>query len=259
MPMRVFWMVAVALILGCSLAALALCMQDSEAGATECTTVKVPALAGLTMDATAIATFFLFFVTCGLFHVSRQAANAAKQSADVAAREFKLSRQPLVRVECRGYHVVDDDEVRIWGTIAEVAGFPTRLHRVETVGQSSFSPPIVLPPTVTEPNAILRGDGDVGTHNFGARIGVRRWNGDARFTVAVLCVDLAISVPHVDDTRQTWRLAGPLDYDGPNERYILPDLEVSRVDREQQQEGSYCHRIAEPVLQAWERFWNSVC
>lgn len=255
--MRVLWMVAVALILGCSLAALMLCAQGSETGAAEGAKSGIAySLARLGMDATAIATFFLFLVTCGLLRVNWLAANAAKQSADVAAREFRLSREPLVRVECRGLSVAGD-VVCIWGTIAEVAGVPTRLHRVAAVGHPNFDPPVALPPTVTEPNVTLRGEQR--TRNFGVRVAVGRSSRDAIVPVAAVCVDVTISVPAVDSARQTWRMAGPLQYDGPNGLYILPDLDLTCVDPEQGEERGYGRRIADPVLRAWERWWDRVC
>ena len=93
--------------------------------------------------------------------MSWRAANASKLNADIAAREFRLRRRPLVDVKWtaqRSEH--DENTVILIANIIEVAGVPTILHSLEVSVRDTLSP---LSKTVSERPAVTL-SGDVATH-----------------------------------------------------------------------------------------------
>ena len=75
-----------------------------------------------------MATVFLVLVTAVLCLVTWRAANAAKESAALAAREYRLLRRPLTTVTWDDPPLRNDVWLYLSGEVKEVAGVRTRLH-----------------------------------------------------------------------------------------------------------------------------------
>ena len=169
---------------------------------------------------TAVATALLFLVNW-------RAANAAKQNADIAAREFRLSRRPLVTVRWDD-PLATDDTVSLYGTVTEVTGVPTTLHSVEYIAAlaSSSSTP---DPMTLKPDKIL--SGDVATFPIVLELRVPEWTlhmtRSRRVKVAQLVVRATISVADGEAVQDQWLMLGELRYDTKRRRYFGPKMATS--------------------------------
>ena len=199
---------------------------------------------------TAIATALLFLVNW-------RAANAAKQNADVAAREFRLLRRPLATVTWDDRPQMLGNLVVLFGTVKEVAGIPTTLHAMQASAVSAFSPP--EPEAWKEEEANVTLDRDVSTFDFTLLVpcpeSMRGPDVDP-VVVARLTVTLSISVAEGGATRELWQMTGELHWDGRQECGVVPSMHARRLAVREHRLRS---RIVDPVLRAWERFWDSVC
>ena len=219
---------------------------------------------------TAIATALLFLVNW-------RAANAAKQNAAISAREFRLLRRPLVAVMWVDDPIAIGDTVFLYAKVTEVAGVATTLHNVEATATPLFSPPTPAVAKREEPNATL--SGDVATSGISLDLEVPKWMRDPARTralppevraafggralatgpaaVANLAVKVTISVADEEAVQEQWQTVGVLHYDRVRQRYVVPDkMHMSRVGGRERGRRS---RIVDPVLRAWERWWDSVC
>ena len=219
---------------------------------------------------TAIATALLFIVNW-------RAANAAKQNADIAAREFRLLRRPLVTVTWGDNPPAIGDTVFLYAKVTEVAGIATTLHSVEASAKPVFSPPTPTVANRAEPNATL--SGDVATSGVGLNLEVPKWMRDPNrprelppdvraalggraaatglVAVANLSAIVTISVADEEAVQEVWQTHGVLHFDRDRQRYVAPEkTHMSRVAGRERRRRS---RLIDPVLRAWERWWNSVC
>lgn len=219
---------------------------------------------------TAIATALLFLVNW-------RAANAAKNNAALAAREFRLLRRPLVTVTWTALPDMLGDTAVLVANVTEVAGVPTTLHSVEARATPKFSPPTPAVVTREEPDAPL--SGDVATFRVPLYIELPKrvrqpismpglepaargllgpsfvLNGEV--AVANLEVTVVISVADEQAAQEAWTMVGVLYYDRKQQLCIPPEkLHVARLGGRQRSPRS---RLLDPVLRAWERWWDSVC
>ena len=95
--------------------------------------------------------------TALLFVVTWRAANAAKSNAQIAAREFRLLRRPLVTATWGDPPHVVGDTLFLFGAVKEVAGFATMLHSLEARATPIYDPST---PEVqrSEHSTVLSGD-----------------------------------------------------------------------------------------------------
>ena len=75
--------------------------------------------------------------------------------------------------------------------------------------------------------------------------------------VAELVITVVISAADEEATREEWQLRGMLFYDRTQQRYVLPQKMYSA--RLGERAPGRRSRIVDPVLRAWERWWDSVC
>ena len=217
---------------------------------------------------TAVATALLFLVTW-------RAASAAKQNAEIAAREFRLLRRPLVTVTWGDPHVVGgavDDGLFLFGAVKEVAGFATTLHSHEANATPVYDPSTPAVQT-GEHSTVL--SGEEATQPVVLILTVPHWWRDGRpapstaalkirnnhaardsVVIAVLAFRVVISAADEEATREEWELRGVLSYDRTQQRYVLPRrMSSARLGERAPGRRS---RIIDPVLRAWERWWDSV-
>ena len=212
---------------------------------------------------TAVATALLFLVTW-------RAASAAKQNAEIAAREFRLLRRPVVTVTWGDPHVVGD-ALFLFGAVKEVAGFATTLHSHEaraTLIYDQSTPQVQR----SEHSTVL--SGDVSTQAVVFHLVVPQWLRDGRpdpsataqtiglsqagrdsALVAELVITVVISAADEEATREEWQLRGMLFYDRTQQRYVPQRMHSTRLGERAPGRRS---RIVDPVLRAWERWWDSV-
>ena len=107
---------------------------------------------------TAIATVLLFVATVLLFFATWRAATAAKQNADIAAREFRLRSRPLVALQWKVTPSAPDGALFLSAKVTEVAGISTTLHSMEASATPVVDPPAPACVVRQEPNVVLRGD-----------------------------------------------------------------------------------------------------
>ena len=216
---------------------------------------------------TAVLTILLFLVTW-------RAANAAKQNAETAAREFRLLRRPLVAVTWSGdSHVAGDTDVLLLnGIVKEVAGFATTLHSYEVRATPLYD--LDTPLVYKEDRSTLL-SGDVAVRGLLLSFQVPHWYRDGqpkpstaakrapagfpgtRPSIAHVVITVVISAADEDATREEWQLRGVLVYERTQKRYVLPEKMYSECLGER---GSRRRsRIVDPMLRAWERWWDSVC
>ena len=218
---------------------------------------------------TAVITILLFIVTW-------RAANAAKQNAETAAREFRLLRRPLVAVTWGRVdsHVGGDtDSLFIYGAVKEVAGFATTLHSYEVIATPFYDPDT---PEVQRGDRSTLLSGDVAMQAFVLIFQVPHWFRDGqpkpstaaksapthqatetKSVIALLVITVVISAADEDATREKWEIRGVIFYDRTQQRYVLPEKMYSgRLGERAPRRRS---RIVDPVLRAWERWWDSVC
>lgn len=199
-----------------------------------------------------------------LFLVARQSANAAKQNAELAAREYRLLRRPLATVTWNDPPNFNDVWLHLSGNVSEVAGVRTRIHSLIAEASLMWVDPTPDPPTriVQSPSATLSGDVAIFPILLSWKVPLD-WPGDpaemppdANFAVANIEVRLVISVDVPDAAQETWLLTGMLTYDPRRKRYVVPRMTARCVS-----EGEHGHRsrALDPVLRAWQRWWDSVC
>ena len=200
---------------------------------------------------TAIATVLLFFATW-------RAATAAKRSADIVAREFKLLRRPLVAVTWTAQSVETDGKVLLLFEVTEVAGIATTLHSVEASATLMSLTEVVR----EEPNATLSGDLAPFIVSLALEAPQRLLPllrpGDSIVVAAELSVKVVISVDDDEADEETWQTTGLLEYDRSHQCYLTPkktDLYMRRLGGRTRGPRS---RILDPVCRAWERWWDSV-
>ena len=213
---------------------------------------------------TAIATALLFIVTW-------RAANAAKQNAETAAREFRLLRRPLVTVTWGDPHVVGDT-LFLFGAVKEVAGFATTLHSHKVRATLLYDPD--NPEVQTSEHSTLL-SGDVAKQGVALVFDVPQWyrdnqpkpstaakgapahqNTGNKAVIAELVFTVVISAADEEATREEWQLRGMLVYDRTQQRYVPPAMYSARFGERVPGRRS---RIVDPVLRAWERWWDRVC
>ena len=205
---------------------------------------------------TAIATVLLFLATVFLFFATWRAATAAKLSADIVAREFRLRSRPLVAVKWTSYHREQDCRVHLIAEVTEVAGIATTLHSVETSATSRLNP--TAPPLVEtrKPNATL--SGDVATYGVGLDLEVPQplVARDDITIVASLDANVVISAADEEADQETWQAIGTLWFSRSQQQFVTTaNPPMRRLSR---RTGGPRSRIVDPVLRAWERFWDSV-
>ena len=194
--------------------------------------------------------------TLGLLFMTLRAANAAKRSADIAAREFRLRSRPLVAVKWTPYPRNNDHVVPILTEVTEVAGIATTLHSVECTAASVLN--LEAPPAVEtkEPNATL--SGDVASYGFSVELAVPQAlvAPSPRILVATLVVKVVISAADEEADQETWQAAGLLDFDRNDQRFVATSS--PHMHRVAVQTRGRRSRILDPMLRAWERWWDSV-
>ena len=198
---------------------------------------------------TALATVLLFVVNW-------RAANAAQENARIAARAFRLSARPLVTVTWDVPHVDDDGNLFIQGTVAEVAGVQTLLHQLEYTA----TPVGGLPPSVGThrfpPHKLL--SGTLLTASVSLEVRVPDWTlvvGRAQIRVVDLDVTVTISVAADEMIHERWLLPASLYYQTEASSYSAVSLPATCLSRPSRGRRS---RLVDPVLGAWERWWDSV-
>ena len=194
--------------------------------------------------------------TLGLLAVTWRAATAAKQSADIAAREFRLRSRPLVAVKWMPYPRKNDHVVPIFAEVTEVAGIATTLHSVEFTAASLLrldAPPVV---ETKKPNATL--SGDVASYGLGLELAVPQAlvAPRPRILVATLVVKVVISAAGEEADQETWQAAGLLDFDTNDQRFVATSS--PHMHRVAVQTRGRRSRFLDPVCRAWERWWESV-
>ena len=206
---------------------------------------------------TAIATVLLFVATVLLFIATWRTATAAKQNARIAAREFQLLRRPLVAVKWRA-HPMPDGRVLAYAEVAEVAGIATTLHSVEAIATLVFDEGMPADVQKEEPNTTL--SGDTATHGLALAFEVPQRllsRGGSIVEVAHLYVKVVISADDDEADEETWCGTSVLDFDTKQRRYEVQNTrpQMRRLSR---RTGGGRSRIVDPVLGAWERFWDGV-
>ena len=195
----------------------------------------------------------LDLITVFLFLVTWRAANAAKRNADIAAREFKLLRQPLVTVTWDAF-LANDHLVVLNGKVSEVAGLSTTLHSVEVIVRSELaSDPVEFS---MKPNSRLCKE--IATFPLALELPVPgQWAREMTRSLASIEARLTISLPFEEAAQEEWLLLSYLRHDPqPQENFTVPAMSAIRLGKRDRQRRS---RLMEPVLGAWERWWNSVC
>lgn len=207
--------------------------------------------------------FLSLIATLVLLFVSLRAANAAKQSADLAAREFRLRSRPVITVEWQHTPSEPDGAVYLSARIAEVAGVATALRSIE----ASATPVDPATPANTislEPDAVLRGD--AATFTVFLKIVVPRWTlihapppamRDLNVVpVARLDVRVVVALAEEDADVETWQANETLHYGARAQSFVAPtQVHVRRVSGRAHAPRS---RVLAPVLRAWERWWDRV-
>lgn len=198
---------------------------------------------------TALATVLLFVVNW-------RAANAARENARIAARAFRLSARPLVTVRWDVPHADDDGTLFIQGTVAEVAGVQTLLHQVEYTA----TPVGGLPPSAgtrhSPPHKLLSGKLLTAPLSFEVR--VPDWTlVIGRDQLRVVDLDLTVTISVADDgmLHERWLLPASLYYQTATGSYSAVSLPAMCLSGPPPGRRS---RLVDPVLGAWERWWNGV-
>ena len=198
---------------------------------------------------TAIATVLLFVATW-------RAATAAKRSADIVAREFRLRSRPMVAVKWTPSTRELDHSVYLLAEVTEVSGITTTLHSVEASVASRLN--LTAPPVVKtkKPNATL--SGDVATYAVDLELEVPQAlaGPDYTMTVATLDAKVVISAADEEADQETWQAIGTLWFDRIQQQFVT--TANSPMRRLSRRTGGRRSRIADPVLGAWERWWDSV-
>ena len=161
-------------------------------------------------DLTAVSTVLLFLATVFLFFATWRAATAAKLSADIAAREFRLRSRPMVAVKWTPYPRELDHCVYLVAEVTEVSGIATTLHSVEASAASRLN--LTAPPMVKtkKPNATL--SGDVATYAVDLELEVPQAlaGPDDTMRVATLDAKVVISAADEEADQETWQAIGTL-------------------------------------------------
>ena len=197
---------------------------------------------------TAIATVLLFFATW-------RAATAAKRSADIVAREFRLRSRPMVAVKWTPFTRELDHSVYLVAEVTEVSGIATTLHSVEASAASRLNLTAPLVVKTKKPNATL--SGDVATYAVDLELEVpQALAGPDDITVATLGAKVVISAADEEADQETWQAICTLWYDRRQQQFVTTaNPPMRRLSR---RTGGRRSRIVDPVLGAWERWWDSV-
>lgn len=194
--------------------------------------------------------------TLGLLFVSRRAANAAKRSADIAAREFRLLRRPSVDVKWSVNPIELDHKLTIYAQIREVGGIATTLHSVEACAMSFLDRNLEVEETAT-PNAIL--GGDLATFDIPVELEVPEPPAGplgSTLPVARLGAKVVISVADDEADQETWQSDGMLYFDRSRQQFVArSNLRMRRLAVQKRGPRS---RVLDPPLRAWQRWWDSV-
>ena len=206
------------------------------------------------------------FATLGLLVVSWRAANAAKLNADVAAREFRLLRRPLVDVKWTVRpSESDENTVLLFARVTEATGVPTMLHSLEISVNNTLLPYLSEKGVKEEPATMLKGD--VATYvtrrEFNAPppvlLGLAAAGPDARhLVVGTLVVKAVISLADDETDKETWQAVAVLNYDVEQTRIVEPVTVSRHLPSLSRRPGGRRSRVLDPVSRAWERWWDSV-
>ena len=195
-----------------------------------------------------------FITTLGLLVANLRSANAANRNAKIAAREFQLLRRPLVAVKWRA-GPMSDDRVLVCAEVSETAGIATTLHSVEAIATLVHDQGMHADVQKEQPNATL--SGDTGTHPVVLAFEVPQWLLRRGGSVARLYVTVVVAVDDEEADEETWHGTCTLDFDTERQSYEVTNTRppLRRLSRRTRAPRS---RMVDPVLRAWERFWDSV-
>ena len=154
-----------------------------------------------------------------------------------------------------------------------MAGFATTLHSYEARATPLYDPDT---PLVQREDRSALLSGDVAMQGVALVFHVPQWYRDGQpkpstaakrapahqatgneSVIAELVITVVISAADEEATREEWQLRGMLFYDRTQQCYVLPEKMYSaRLGERAPRRRS---RIVDPMLRAWERWWDSVC
>ena len=180
-------------------------------------------------------------------------AQAAKRSADTAAREFGLARKPRIRVGWGATRAVGQSYVHVHGIVRETANISTTVRRIDSRVDVFYGSSYV--PTVRGAegaNRTLRGDELF--YRFSVTFDVPNGciTGDEGHPLAAVTVKIEVSVDEVSE--ETWRYEIFIAEGAAPESPSVDVLSVV-LERPAYQQNSQDSRVAAALCRAWKNEW----